>query len=132
MFEAVHRRSISLKTFNLQFRLGLFRLTDDEVPVGNSGRIAAQRRSERWLECDSIRSPGRLILPWRKEAAINKYQAARSTILERPCRQCELMLAGLTGSNPRNCIAPKRSDLVTIPRDSRIAGTMPSAYNVIQ
>ena len=61
MFEVVHRRSNSLKAFHLQFRLGSFQTHDDEVQLGNSGRIAAQGFLKDGLECDSIfrRAQGR-------------------------------------------------------------------------
>jgi hypothetical protein len=58
MFEAVHRRSNSLKTFDLQFRLGSFQM---HGPRDTGWKLRQYRCSglfERWLECDSIRSPG--------------------------------------------------------------------------
>ena len=58
MFEAVHRRSNSLKTFDLQFRLGSFQTHGRR---GTGWKLRQYRCSglfERWLECDSIRFPG--------------------------------------------------------------------------
>jgi len=71
MFEAVHRRSNSLKTFHLQFRLGSFQTHDDEVQVGNSGRIAVQDFLKDGWNAIRFGSPARLNLPLRKEAALN-------------------------------------------------------------
>jgi hypothetical protein len=73
---------------------------DDEVQVGNSGSIAAQDFLNDGWNAIQFGSPARLNLPLRKEVALNPSQAAPSTILERPRRSWELMLAGLTGLEP--------------------------------
>ena len=71
MFGAVQRRSNSLKTFHLQFRLGSFQTHDDEVQVGNSGRIAVQDFLKDGWNAIRFGSPARPNLPLRKEAALN-------------------------------------------------------------
>jgi hypothetical protein len=71
MFEAVHRRSNSLKTFHLQFRLGSFQ-THGRRGAGRKFRqYAAQDFLSDGWNAIQFGSPARLNLPLRKEAALN-------------------------------------------------------------
>ena len=86
MFEAVHRRSNSLKTFHLQFRLGSFQTHGRR---GTGWKLRQYRCSglfERWLECDSIRFPGSSEFTFAKRSCTKSNPSPPSTKSERPRR----------------------------------------------
>jgi hypothetical protein len=71
MFEAVHWRSNSPKTFHLQFRLGLFQTHGRRDTGCKLGRYRRSGHFEPFMGCDSIRFPGSSEFTFAKEVAMN-------------------------------------------------------------